>query len=427
MSANRGRAELPKGWEWKRLIDLLDVLVSGTRPKGGVRGVTEGVPSVGGEHVTQSGDFDWSAIKYVPRSFFNEMKRGNISEGDVLVVKDGATTGKTALVRKDFAFSEAVVNEHVFLLRPSDGIAPEFLFWFLWSDAGQRAVLANFRGAAQGGITRAFAENVLVPVPRRPEQDHIVAEIEDRVSAIDLGTARLQQALTRMDAMQRAVLAEAVNDSWERVPLQQVLVSLRNGIFVSRPAPEPPGIPIFRISAVRPMALDVTDIRYAPADLDPDEKFFVEEGDLLFTRYSGNPNYVGACALARGLPQPTLHPDKLIRGIVDRSQAEPAFLEIACSAGETLREIARRRKTTAGQVGIAGGQLKTVPVPLPSLETQREICTSVDSRLVAVNRLREEASSALRRASELKRAVLHRALLGRVGPEENAVSQSTRA
>ena len=42
---------LPKGWVETQLIDLLQTLESGTRPKGGVQGISEGVPSIGGEHL----------------------------------------------------------------------------------------------------------------------------------------------------------------------------------------------------------------------------------------------------------------------------------------------------------------------------------------------------------------------------------------
>lgn len=62
---------------------------------------------------------------------------------------------------------------------------------------------------------------------------------------------------------------------------------------MSRPAAEPPGTPIFRISAVRPLALDVNDVRFADIEPAKANGYFVED-DLLFTRYSGNPDYVGA-------------------------------------------------------------------------------------------------------------------------------------
>ena len=130
-----------------------------------------------------------------------------------------------------------------------------------------------------------------------------------------------------------AVLADAIDGEWPIVTLEDVIVSQRNGIFVSRPTVAPPGVPIFRISAVRPLVLDVDDIRFADIDHDRAKGYLVREGDLLFTRYSGNPDYVGACARVADLRQPTLHPDKLIRVVIDPARADSAFVAIVCKHG----------------------------------------------------------------------------------------------
>jgi type I restriction enzyme S subunit len=78
---------------------------------------------------------------------------------------------------------------------------------------------------------------------------------------------------------------------WIEVPLGDLLIELRNGVFVSRPGTQDTGRPILRISAVRPMSLRVEDVRYVPAltAVRNEEASFLEEGDLLFTRYSGTP------------------------------------------------------------------------------------------------------------------------------------------
>jgi len=107
-------SDLPEGWVETTLDQLLQGLESGSRPKGGVRGITEGIPSIGGEHLNENGSFRFESVKFVPYSFFERMNQGHIQTGDILIVKDGATTGKVALVRDDFPYDPAVVNEHVF-------------------------------------------------------------------------------------------------------------------------------------------------------------------------------------------------------------------------------------------------------------------------------------------------------------------------
>ena len=56
-------------------------------------------------------------IKYIPEAFFESLNKGRIYPADIIVVKDGATTGKTSFVGEDFPYARAAVNEHVFIVR----------------------------------------------------------------------------------------------------------------------------------------------------------------------------------------------------------------------------------------------------------------------------------------------------------------------
>lgn len=174
--------------EWKefKLLEVIDCVENGNRPKGGVGSLKEGIPSIGGEHINKNGGFDFSNIKFISKEFFEAQKRGIIKRGDVLVVKDGATTGRVTFVSKDnFPYKEALVNEHVFILRPKNSmIVPKFLFYSLYGKDGQKKILDNFHGSAQGGINTQFAKNVLLYVPffnGKPyleEQERIVEILE---------------------------------------------------------------------------------------------------------------------------------------------------------------------------------------------------------------------------------------------------------
>ena len=83
-------------WPTDSLENLLDTMESGSRPKSGVASFDSGVPSLGGEHLDSSGSFKLENLRFVPRTYFQTMKKGIISPHDILIVKDGATTGKTS-------------------------------------------------------------------------------------------------------------------------------------------------------------------------------------------------------------------------------------------------------------------------------------------------------------------------------------------
>ena len=126
--------ELPIGWQWRTLRSLTADYFSGKRPKGGVAGIDEGPLSLGGEHLRWNGTIDLTTPRRIPEPFADTMRGSELAPDDILIVKDGATTGKTAFVRN--LPERAFVNEHVFVLRPSEEVLPRYLFYWLWSQPG---------------------------------------------------------------------------------------------------------------------------------------------------------------------------------------------------------------------------------------------------------------------------------------------------
>ena len=115
-----------------KLSSLIDGIESGSRPKGGKR--ESGIPSIGAGELNDGGGFSFEKLGYIPLDYFEELNRGIIEPEDVIVVKDGATTGKTSYVDQDFPFKRAAVNEHVFILRVDrSAILPKYLFYFLYN------------------------------------------------------------------------------------------------------------------------------------------------------------------------------------------------------------------------------------------------------------------------------------------------------
>jgi type I restriction enzyme S subunit len=174
------------------LSNWVDELESGARPTGGIKlGVGE-VPSLGAEHLSDDGGFNFAKDKRIPLEFFNSMKKGRVRPDDILIVKDGATTGKVSFVGPDFPYSEAAINEHVFRVSVSRKKAdPRFVFRYLQSPRGQQQIMRDFRGATVGGIGRTFVNNVFLPEVGLDEQRRI-ATILDKADAIRRKVAELK-------------------------------------------------------------------------------------------------------------------------------------------------------------------------------------------------------------------------------------------
>jgi len=337
--------------------------------------------------------------------------------GDVLVARMPDPLGRACIFPGDPRRAITVVD--VCILRPPDGsVNLKWLMWFINSPPMRAKIEALQSGTTRRRISRKNFGSLTIPIPPRDEQRQIAEVIEEQFSRLDAAEASLARALRNLKRLRAASIAAALVGDWPEVEFASIIKSLRNGIFASRPTKNPPGIPIFRISAVRPMQLDVEDVRYALLPAEEAEGYFVEPGDLLITRYSGNPSFVGASAVVPRLVTPTLHPDKLIRVVVDRAKARSEFVSLTLNNGIARKQIESRLKTTAGQVGISGSQLRSVVLRLPPLATQQDIVEDISWKLSACDAEMKGIDIALRRSQQLRRAILEAAFAGRLVPQD---------
>jgi len=153
-----------KRWPINKLGAFLEVLVSGSRPKGGA--IEWGVPSIGAENIGGLGIYDYSKEKYVSEDYFNNLRRGVIKSEDVLLYKDGAYVGKKSLFMDGFPHKTCCVNEHVFILRTNDKLPNQFYLYF-WLD--QEVITKEIKDAgvkaAQPGLNQASVRNLPILTP----------------------------------------------------------------------------------------------------------------------------------------------------------------------------------------------------------------------------------------------------------------------
>jgi type I restriction enzyme S subunit len=170
------------------------------------------------------------------------------------------------------------------------------------------------------------------------------------------------------------------------------------------------------------LSLNLGEARYLNAKASDYPDYVLTEGDLLFTRYNGNPDLVGVCGVVPPLASPLVYPDKLIRCKLVSSGALPDFVAIMANVGASRDYLAKRVRTTAGQAGISGGDLKGLPVPLAPLAEQTRIVAEVERRLSVVEELDAVVSANLQRATRLRQAILQRAFEGRLAERTSSAA-----
>lgn len=124
--------------------------------------------------------------------------KGIVKQFDILICKDGALTGKIAMVRNEFIRKSAMINEHIFLLRCDNIAKQKYLFYILHSYSGQQALKSKITGSAQGGINKTNLESILIPNADFEIQKQIVAEcekVEEQYNTIRMSVEEYQNLI----------------------------------------------------------------------------------------------------------------------------------------------------------------------------------------------------------------------------------------
>lgn len=447
-------------WTELPLLDFIEPLESGSRPKGGVRGIDSGIPSVGGEHLTAEGGFSFAKVKYVPKAFYANMRRGHIRRGDILIVKDGATTGKVALVRDDFPFEEAVVNEHVFIIRPKSDHDSRYLFWYLHSKEGQERVLEHFQGAAQGGINQRFAPGTLVPIPpTRDDEAKIATQIEALVEALQSPRHRLTTIPRYLKEFRQSVLAAACSghltadwreesrqyssnglildlkskwsssrgrqladaitqdvtelpglpDTWEYLECTKLTDPSRSLTYgvIKLGEQDDDGVPCLRSSDVRRLHINESQVKKISREI---------EGGFKRTSLLGGEVVVTVRGTLGGVAVVPLH----MRGFnVSREVAVipiadpiiPSFVAFAIASEPQSKWLGEVAKGVA-YTGINIEDLCRLPIPVPPLEEQAEIVRRVDSLFALADSIESRLAEATTQVERTTQAILAKAFRG---------------
>ena len=164
--------------------------------------------SIGGEHIQKHQFSLGDKTRFVPLSFYLDQKSGHIQHGDTLVVKDGATIGKSMFV-DHMPAEHMMVNEHVFVLR-AVSIDPRYLSFLIQSKTTQDTIWSLNVAAAQPGLSKDFVKFVRVPVADLKEQRAIADYLDRETAIMDALTEKLNRQIELLAERRQSLITHAV-------------------------------------------------------------------------------------------------------------------------------------------------------------------------------------------------------------------------
>jgi type I restriction enzyme S subunit len=204
--------QIPRNWQWVWLIDLLTKLTDGTHhsPPNFRDGAFKYVSA---KNIKPEG-VSTSDITYVSCEVHREIyKRCDPVKGDILYIKDGATTGIVTVNNLDEPFS---MLSSVALLKLAGGVYNRLLVNFLRSPFFYDQMREQMKGAAITRVTLKRMAPVPIPLPPLAEQHRIVAKVDELMALCDrleAAQAERETRRTRLVAATHAGLSHSILDT----------------------------------------------------------------------------------------------------------------------------------------------------------------------------------------------------------------------
>ena len=194
---------LPTGWEWVRLGEISNKITDGTHHSPPNADVGQ-YKYITAKNIKNDG-IDLSSITFVTEDVHREIyNRCNPEKGDILYIKDGATTGVVTINDLEEEFS---MLSSVALIKLPQGVLHTFLIKVMRSPLFYESIRNDMSGVAITRVTLSKIYSVLIPLPPLAEQKRIVARVDALMGLCDELEQQLKDATDKQTALLNAVLS----------------------------------------------------------------------------------------------------------------------------------------------------------------------------------------------------------------------------
>jgi type I restriction enzyme S subunit len=195
--------ELPAGWEWASVDQLVGHLTDGDHqapPQ-----TEQGIPFLVIGNV-RSGEIDFSDTRFVGETYYKSLDPSRQPRlGDLLYTLVGSY-GIPVRVTTEKPFC---IQRHMAILRPHQHSPMSYLTMAMESNNVFKQATAVATGTAQMTVPLAGLRRIAIRLPPITEQERITAEVDRRFSLLRKTEAQVDANLQRAERLRQSVLSKA--------------------------------------------------------------------------------------------------------------------------------------------------------------------------------------------------------------------------
>ena len=203
--------EIPKEFDSVQLKFFCKLITDGTHFSPNT--VETGLPYITAGDVHGIG-LDYNSAKRISEDDFQLLVAQGCQplKGDVLLVKDGATTGRVGFVDSD---TPCVILSSVAMLRPADKTDGHYLMYLLASDFLQKQILVSMAGSAMPRTTLTKLTKYIGLLPPLYEQKEIANYLDAKCAEIDRLIAKKEQLVKELESYKKSLIYDVVTGKRE--------------------------------------------------------------------------------------------------------------------------------------------------------------------------------------------------------------------
>jgi len=415
---------LPEGWVWKTLPEIVGekgVFIDGDwveskdqDPHGDIRLIQ--LADIGDGYYRNRSD------RYLTHEKAIKLGCKFLQDGDLLIARMPDPLGRACIFPGDIKTSVTVVD--VCIIRTDNGGENHRWLMHAINSPNIRTQAESLQsGSTRKRISRMNLARIRLPVPPLPDQQRIVARLEELLSDLEAGVAALQRVRAGVKRYKASVLKAAVEgklvesrgtesgesglpEGWRWAKLTEL------GLLGRGKSKHRPRNADFLYGGPYPF-VQTGDIRHADGVITKHSQTYSEAG---LTQSKLWPKGTLCITIAANITETAIlgieacFPDSIV-GFVPNENVEVKFVEFYF---RTIKESLERFAPATAQKNINLDVLQKVLIALPPLEEQRRIVAEVERRLESARGVEAAVEAGLKRAARLRQAVLRMAFEGRL-------------
>jgi len=349
--------------------------------------------------------------RYISETTFKRLRCTEIFEGDCLISRLPDPVGRACIIPDTGEKMITAVDCTIIRFQQKE-ILPEWFLFYSLSNEYQTEITKQVTGATRQRISRKNLGLIEIPLPPLPEQQRIVAILDEAFAAIEKAKANAEQNLKNAKEFFESYLQgvfENPNNNWEKRKLGDVCGFVRGPFGGS-----------LKKNIFKPEGYAVYEQQHAIYDQFDDLRYFIDEKKFnemkRFELNSGD--LIMSCSGTMG--KIAIVPKNIQRGIINQAllklspskKVSNVFLKLWMQSESFQNSLKEYAGGAAIQNVASVAILKNIEIPLPDISTQNKIVQKVQAFSAETKKLETIYQTKINDLEELKKSILQKAFNG---------------